>query len=315
MDSFWKHQRVFITGGAGFLGSHLVEKIRDKNCPHIFAPRSSEFDLRLLEDVKHAISLFRPTLIIHAAAASGGIKANLNNPAGFFYDNAIMGIFLQKIACEHKVRKFVQVGSVCSYPKFTSSPFKETDLWNGYPEESNAPYGLAKKMLLVQGQALHAQYAFNSIHLLLTNLYGPKDNFDLQTSHTIPALIRKCLEAKKLKSSYVEVWGTGSASREFLYVEDAAEAIISAAEKYDSPDPINIGNGKEIKISELVPLIFKLCGFKGSIRWNLSMPDGQPRRCLDISKAKKEFGFLAKTNLKVGLKRTIEWYKNAEETK
>lgn len=304
----WKSKRVMVTGGSGFLGSQVVKKLQEKDCQHLIIPRSKQYDLR---DPYIAMALLKdtqPDLIIHLAASVGGIEANRKNPGAFFYDNLSMGIHLIEAARQAGVEKFLTCGTICSYPKYTPVPFKEEDLWNGYPEETNAPYGLAKKMLLVQGLAYRQQYDFNSIFLLPVNLYGPGDNFDLVTSHVIPALIRKCIEAKEQGRDHISVWGSGKATREFLYVEDAAEAIVLAAENYDGSEPVNIGTGKEITIKELVEAIVHETGFKGEIRWDPTKPDGQPRRCLDVQKAKNYFGFAAKVDLKTGLEKTVQWY-------
>jgi GDP-L-fucose synthase len=297
-----------VTGGAGFLGRAVVHRLEASGATDVFVPRSAEYDLRTLEGIDRALADGRPDLIIHLAAVVGGIGANRENPGRFFYENAIMGIQLMEQARIAGVSKFVQVGTVCSYPKFTPVPFHEDDLWNGYPEETNAPYGLAKKMLLVQGQAYRAQYGFNVIHLVPVNLYGPGDNFDPASSHVIPALIKKCVEAREAGADDIEVWGTGAASREFLYVEDAAEGIALAAERYDGADPVNLGVGHEITIRELVELIVRLTGFAGVIRWDASKPDGQPRRALDTSRARARFGFVARTTFEDGLQRTSAWY-------
>jgi GDP-L-fucose synthase len=285
-----------------------VERLRELGCRQIIVPRSSQYDLRNPQTALTLIQETRPELIIHLAASVGGIEANRKNPGSFFYDNLTMGTHLMEAARVANVEKFVSCGSICSYPKFTSVPFKEDDLWNGYPEETNAPYGLAKKMLLVQSQAYKQQYGFNSIFLLPVNLYGPRDNFDLETSHVIPALIRKCLEAIQQGKDQIIVWGSGKATREFLYVEDAAEAILLAAEDYDESKPVNIGTGTEISIKDLTELIAIQTGFKGQIIWDTSKPDGQPRRCLDVQRAKECFGFEAKVSLEEGLKKTIDWY-------
>lgn len=306
--SFWSEKKVLLTGGSGFLGSFVFEKLIQKGVlkENIVIPRSKDLDLRIWENCVKAVH--GVDIVIHLAAKVGGIGFNQKYPAILFYDNAIMGIQIIEAARIEKVKKIVILGTICAYPKFTPVPFKEKHLWNGYPEETNAPYGLAKKMLLVQSQAYRKQYGTNSIYLLLVNLYGPKDNFDLESSHVIPALIRKFVYAKKNNISFVEVWGTGEASREFLYVEDAAEAIVLASEKYDLDEPLNIGAGFEIKIKDLVEKIAKLVDYNGEIRWNTSKPDGQPRRCLNTDKAIKYFGFQAKTSLDEGLKKTIEWY-------
>jgi len=308
------NQKIIITGGAGFLGSHLVKKYQEEGLPkeNIFVPRSKDYDLRKTSDIKRILDYFPPDKIIHLAANVGGIGYNQENPGSLFYDNLIMGVQLMEEARKRKVKKFIAIGTVCAYPKFTPVPFKEEDLWNGYPEETNAPYGLAKKMLLVQAQAYRKQYNFNAIYLLPVNLYGPGDNFDPKSSHVIPALIHRIPLAKKNNNPYVTVWGTGKASREFLYVKDAAEGIFLASEKYNKPEPVNLGSGMEITIKELAEVIKRLAGFKGKIRWDTSRPDGQPRRCLDISKANDEFGFKAKTNFEEGLKKTIEWYEKNE---
>jgi GDP-L-fucose synthase len=304
-------KRITVTGGKGFLGTHLIRKLKeDRGCQNVFIADLPEYDLRKLENIKKMFDEQNPDIIIHLAAVVGGIGANRENPGRFFYDNAIMGIHLMHEGYLRGIEKFVALGTICCYPKFTPVPFKEEDLWNGYPEETNAPYGLAKKMLLVQAQAYRQQYEFNAIFLMPVNLYGPGDNFDPKTSHVIPALIRKCIEAKERGDDQIVVWGTGNASREFLYVEDAAEGIILATEKYDKPDPINLGAGFEIRIKNLAELIVKLTGFLGKITWDSSKPDGQPRRMLDTSKAEKEFGFKTKTSFENGLKKTIDWYIN-----
>jgi GDP-L-fucose synthase len=308
MTDFWTTRRVMVTGGNGFLGSAVVGRLRDAGATRIFVPRSSEYDLRTRDGIARALADARPDLIIHLAAVVGGIGANRENPGRFFYENAIMGIELMEQARLAGVAKFVGIGTVCSYPKFTPVPFHEDDLWGGYPEETNAPYGLAKKMLLVQGQAYRAQYGFNAIHLLPVNLYGPGDNFDPASSHVIPALIRKCLEARDRGDSYIEVWGTGAASREFLYVDDAAQGIVLAAERYDDGDPVNLGVGAEITIRALVELIARLTRYNGELRWDATKPDGQPRRALDTTRARERFGFAAGTSFEDGLRRTIEWY-------
>ena len=306
--TFWKDKTFLVTGGAGFLGSHLIERMKEKGVVHenIRVTRSKTTDLRIWEHCVDAVQDI--DVVIHLAAKVGGIGYNRNNPATLFYDNAMMGIQLMEAARRGGVEKFVQVGTVCAYPKFTPVPFKEEDLWNGYPEETNAPYGVAKKMLLVQAQAYREQYGFNAIYLLPVNLYGPRDNFDPESSHVIPALIRKFVEAKKEGSDTVEVWGTGSASREFLYVDDAARGVVLATELYNKPDPVNLGSGMEIPIKDLVALIGELTGFDGEIVWDITKPDGQPRRCLDVSRAREEFGFEAEMGFREGLKRTIEWY-------
>jgi len=306
--SFWESKRVMVTGGSGFLGSYVVEKLKTAGCGSVFVPLHSNYDFVRMEDVIRAYNDANPQIVIHLAAVVGGIGANREMPGKFFYDNLIMGAQLMEIARQRKVEKFVAIGTVCAYPKYTPVPFKEEDLWNGYPEETNAPYGLAKKMLLVQSQAYRQQYGFNSIFLLPVNLYGPRDNFDLNSSHVIPALIRKCVEAVERKQDTLVVWGTGKASREFLYVEDCADAIVLAAEKYNKSEPVNIGSGKEITIAELTRIIAEETGFHGKIVWDTTKPDGQPRRCLDTHKAEIEFGFKAATDFREGLRRTITWY-------
>jgi len=309
--SFWPGRRVMVTGGAGFLGTAVTARLRGAGADEIFVPRSSEFDLTTADGVAGALAAGRPDLVIHLAAVVGGIGANRENPGKFFYENAVMGVQLMEQSRLAGVAKFVQIGTVCSYPKFTPVPFHEDDLWNGYPEETNAPYGLAKKMLLVQGQAYREQYGFDVIHLIPVNLYGPGDNFDPRSSHVIPALIKKCEDASAAGLDEIVVWGTGSATREFLYVEDAAEAIVLAAERYDGAEPVNLGAGLEISIRDLVQLIAKLTGFKGRIVWDASKPDGQPRRMLDTSRAATSFGFVAKTSFEEGLRRTFDSYRQA----
>ncbi len=305
---FWRDKTVLVTGGGGFLGQHVVAKLNAAGCKKVIAPRRSDYDLLEREQIVGLLKSAKPDLVIHLAASVGGIGANQSHPAEFFYDNAIMGIELIEQARRLNVGKFVCLGTICAYPKFAPLPFREEDLWNGYPEETNAPYGLAKKMLLVQSQAYRQEYGFNCIYLLPVNLYGPKDNFDPQTSHVIPALIRKMLEAKARGERTVTCWGTGSASREFLYVDDAADAILLAAERYDKPEAVNVGSGHEISIRELAALLCQLTGFEGELVWDRTRPDGQPRRRLDITGAEREFGFLAKTSLADGLRQTIEWY-------
>ena len=303
-----KNRRILVTGGAGFLGKHLVAGLKGRGCKDIFIPLIENYDLTDMGAVKKLYADAKPDIVIHLAAKVGGIGANRDNAGRFFYDNLMMGAQVMEIGRQAGVEKFVALGTVCAYPKFTPIPFKEEDLWNGYPEETNASYGLAKKMLLVQSQGYRQQYGFNGIFLLPVNLYGPGDNFDPGSSHVIPALIKKCIDAQRDSSSSITVWGTGKVTREFLYVEDAAEAIILAAEKYDKPDPVNIGSGFEISIKDLTDLIVKLTDFKGKIVWDRSKPDGQPRRCLDTSRAAKEFGFKAKTKFEEGLKKTIDAY-------
>ena len=308
--NFWQQKRVMVTGGGGFLGSYVVEKLQELGAKHIFVPRSREYDLTMKDAVERAYREAKPDLVIHLAAKVGGIGANQANPGKFFYENLEMGIQMMEVGRQRGIEKFVAIGTVCAYPKYSPAPFKEENLWNGYPEETNAPYGLAKKMLLVQAQAYREQYGFNAIYLLPVNLYGPRDNFDPESSHVIPALIRKCVLAStsKFQPSSMTVWGTGKATREFLYVEDAAEGILLAAEKYDKPMPVNLGSGGEISIKELVERIAQLTGYQGKIIWDFSKPDGQPRRLLDTSRAFQEFGFKAKTKLEDGLRKTVEWY-------
>jgi GDP-L-fucose synthase len=308
--AFWPEQKVLVTGGSGFLGTHVVRKIREQGCQAVTVPRSRDVDLREKEAIVRLYEQAQPDMIIHLAAVVGGIGANRQHPGKFFYDNAIMGLQLIEQARLSGIRKFVVIGTVCSYPKYTPVPFSEADLWDGYPEETNAPYGLAKKMLLVQAQAYRQEYGLNAIYLVPVNLYGPGDNFHLETSHVIPALIRKCLEAAEAEREEVIVWGTGKASMEFLYVEDAAEAIVLAAERYNDPEPVNLGSGIEITIKELAELTAELCGFTGRLTWDATKPDGQPRRCLETSRAARAFGFQAQTDFREGLKRTIAWYRD-----
>ena len=302
------NKRIVVTGGTGFLGCHVVEELGRAGSRNVFVPRSREYDLRKPEAVARMYRDFRPEVVIHLAAKVGGIGANRENPGSFFYENLVMGIELMEQARLHGVDKFVAIGTVCAYPKLTPVPFKEEDLWSGYPEETNAPYGLAKKMLLVQAQAYRHQYGFNAIYLLPVNLYGPGDSLDPANSHVIPALIKKCVDATEDGAESIEVWGTGRASREFLYVGDCARAIVLATERYNKQDPVNIGVGSEITIRDLTALIAELTGFKGAIVWDPTKPDGQPRRCLDVSRAEREFGFRATTDFVEGLRRTIEWY-------
>jgi len=304
----WSRGSLMVTGGGGFLGQAVVRQLRSAGAQEIFVPRSRDYDLRTVDGVRAALAEGKPSVVIHLAAVVGGIGANRDNPGRFFYENAIMGIQLLEQARLAGVEKFVTIGTVCSYPKFTPVPFREDDLWDGYPEETNAPYGLAKKMLLVQGQAYRQQYGMNAIYLIPVNLYGPGDNFDPGSSHVIPALIKKCIDARESGAGEIEVWGTGNASREFLFVGDAAEGIALAADRYDGADPVNLGVGREITIRELVKLIVGLTGFDGTVLWNSSLPDGQPRRALDTVRAREAFGFVARTGFEDGLRRTIEWY-------
>jgi GDP-L-fucose synthase len=299
---------MLVTGGAGFLGSRVVEELQRLQPADVVVPRSAEYDLTQAEAIDRLLADARPDIVIHLAAVVGGIGANRAHPGRFFYENAVMGIELMERARRAGVDKFVAVGTVCAYPKFTPTPFSEDDLWDGYPEETNAPYGLAKKMLLVQAQAYRQEYGFDAIYLLPVNLYGPGDNFDLETSHVIPAMIRKFAEAKERGEPSVSLWGTGSATREFLYVDDAARGIVLATERYDEPDPVNLGSGEEISIRELAETIAELVGFEGDLVWDTTKPDGQPRRLLDTSRAKERFGFVAAVPLREGLRRTIDGY-------
>ena len=307
-------RRVLVTGGGGFLGRHVLARLAMSGASNVAAPRSSAHDLRTREGIDAALAEARPDIVIHLAAVVGGIGANRENPGRFFYENAIMGIQLIEQARLAGVTKFVTVGTVCAYPKFTPVPFHEEDIWAGYPEETNAPYGLAKKMLLVQGQAYREQYGFDVIHLIPVNLYGPGDNFDPASSHVIPALIKKAVDAREAGASHIEVWGTGQASREFLYVEDAAEGIVLATERYDGSEPVNLGVGREISIRDLTQTIVGLTGFRGEVRWDASKPDGQPRRALDTSRAKDRFGFVARTSFEDGLRRTVDWYEQTRHS-
>jgi GDP-L-fucose synthase len=307
--SFWDNRRVVVTGGHGFLGSFVVEKIRSSGCTNIILPRSREYDLREKTEALRLYKDARPDIFIHLAAVVGGIGANRQNPGRFFYDNAAMGLNVIEAARIAGVEKFVCVGTICSYPKFTPVPFREKNFWDGYPEETNAPYGLAKKMLLVQLQAYREQYGLRGIYLTPVNLYGPRDNFDLESSHVIPALIRKCWEARQARASEITAWGTGNVTREFLYAADAAEAIVLASEKYSDPDLVNLGSGEEITIRDLLEKIRLMTDYRGIVLWDGTKPDGQPRRCLDTSLAFARFGWKSKTSLQVGLQETISWFK------
>jgi GDP-L-fucose synthase len=307
-------KRILVTGGAGFLGSHVISRLRTIGCRRIIAPRSAEYDLTREPDVLRLMQVERPEVVLHLAAKVGGIGANRKYPGTFLYQNLIMGTHLIEASRQYGVEKFVMVGTICSYPKFTPVPFKESDLWNGYPEETNAPYGLAKKMLLAQLQAYKQEFGFNGVNAMIVNLYGPNDNFDLESSHVIPALIRKCIEAKERGDKVLPVWGTGKPTREFIYVADAAEALVRATEVLDTPDPVNIGSGVEIPIGDLVKLIAEKTGFTGELRFDPNMPDGQPRRCLDVTRAKELLGFEARTTLAQGIEKTIDWYLSARRT-
>lgn len=306
---YWQDKRVCVTGGAGFLGSFVTARLHERGAKEVFIPTIEKYDLVQLDSIRQMLDDSNPNIIIHLAAQVGGIGANREHPAEFFYSNLMMGVQLIHEAWLRGVEKFVALGTICAYPKFTPIPFKEENLWDGYPEETNAPYGLAKKMLLVQSQAYRQQYGFNSIFIMPVNLYGPRDNFKPESSHVIPALIKKCVEAVESGADSIEVWGDGTPTREFLYVEDAAEGILLATEKYDSPEPINLGSGMEISIKHLVELIAHLTGFKGRIIWDTSKPNGQPRRRLDVTRAEQAFGFIAGTSFEEGLKKTIEWYR------
>jgi GDP-L-fucose synthase len=309
MGGFFEDRRVVVTGGAGFLGGYIVEGLQKRGCKNILVPKIEDYDLVNMADVVRMYNDMKPDIVIHLAAVVGGIGANREHPGEFFYKNLMMGVQLIEQGRIHNIEKFVAIGTVCAYPKFTPVPFREEDLWNGYPEETNAPYGLAKKMLLVQSQAYRAQYGFNSIFLLPVNLYGPSDNFDPKSSHVIPALIKKCVDAIESSADRIDCWGTGKVSREFIYAADAAEGILLATEHYNGAEPVNIGAGFEITIKELVEKIANITGFKGEIHWDSSKPDGQPRRHLDVSRAKEYFGFEAKTGFEEGLQETIKWYR------
>jgi GDP-L-fucose synthase len=306
--NFWPDQRVVVTGGAGFLGTHVVAALQQRGCKDVTAPRSKEYDLRDRAAIRRLLETAKPTIVLHLAAVVGGIGANREHPGKFFYENAIMGIELIEQARQFKLSKIVVVGTICAYPKFTPVPFKEDDIWNGYPEETNAPYGVAKKALLVQCQSYREEYGLNGVYLLPVNLYGPRDNFDPSSSHVIPALIKKCVDARDSGAKFIECWGTGSATREFLYVDDATEGILLAAERYNKSDPVNLGAGQEISIKTLVETVARLTKFQGEIRWDATKPDGQPRRCLDTTRAEREFGFRAATPFEEGLRKTIAWY-------
>lgn len=304
----WWEKRFLVTGGSGFLGSHVVDYLKASGAERVFVPRSRDFDLRKPQDAFALLNRVEADVIIHLAAHVGGIGANRENPGAFFYDNLMMGVNVMQQAMLHRVEKFVTVGTVCAYPKYAPIPFREEELWNGYPEETNAPYGIAKKALLVMGQAYREQYGLNAVYVLPTNLYGPRDNFDPRSSHVIPALMLKCLEAKERGQDHIDVWGTGSASRDFLYVEDAARGIVQIAAHYDSPEPINLGSGREVTIRELVEQIAAVTGFEGELRWDASKPDGQPRRRLDITRAREAIGFEPQASLRAGLRLTFNWY-------
>jgi GDP-L-fucose synthase len=306
--NFWQEQRVIVTGGAGFLGSFVVAGLKTRGCTDIFVPRSRDCNLLDRTAIARLFKDTQPTMVLHLAAVVGGIGANREHPGKFFYENAIMGIELIEQARQFHLSKLLVAGTICAYPKYTPVPFQEEELWNGYPEETNAPYGVAKKAILVQCQAYRQEYGLNAVYLLPVNLYGPRDNFDPQSSHVIPALIKKCVDARERGDKFIECWGTGNPTREFLYVEDAAEGILLAAERYDKLDPVNLGSGREISIRDLVSLIAKLTGFPGEIRWDPTKPDGQPRRCLNVEKAQREFGFQARTPFEEGLRNTIQWY-------
>jgi GDP-L-fucose synthase len=309
MSEFWDKHRIVVTGGAGFLGSYVLDGLKQRGARHVFVPHIEDYDLTSLSEIKRMYDEMQPDIVIHLAAVVGGIGANREHPGEFFYKNLIMGVQLIEEGRLRGIEKFVAIGTVCAYPKYTPVPFKEDDIWNGYPEETNAPYGLAKKMLLVQSQAYRQEYGFNSIFLLPVNLYGPRDNFDPKSSHVIPALIKKCVDAVNNGEDRIIVWGSGDVSREFIYAEDAAEGILLATEKYNEPEPVNIGFGFEITIKDLLNKIVKLTGFKGEVIWDKSQPDGQPRRCLDTTRAFEKFGFRAKTDFDEGLRRTVEWYR------
>lgn len=306
--SFWSEKKVVVTGGAGFLGSYVVDALRDRGCTHVTVPRSADFDLREVSNIERLYEQSQPDIVLHLAAVVGGIGANRAHPGAFFYDNLIMGTQLLEYARRHEISKFVTVGTVCSYPKFTPVPFVETDLWEGYPEETNAPYGVAKKALLVQSQAYREEYGMDAIFLMPTNLYGPRDNFDLETSHVIPAMIRKFDEAKSRSDQEVVLWGDGSPTREFIYAADVADGLLRATEVYEEPEPVNLGSGKEVSIKDLAEAVKTIVGFQGDIRWDTSMPNGQPRRCLSTTRANEKFGFQSRTELSEGLAATYDYY-------
>ena len=309
--SYWDDTSVMVTGGSGFLGGHLIDDLESRSdSVEVFVPRSSEYDLRDRAAIERALSDADPDVVMHLAASVGGIGANRKNPGRYFYDNAIMGIELMEAARQYGVEKLTILGTICAYPKHTPVPFEEAELWNGFPEETNAPYGVAKRALHTMSESYRAQYDFNSIYLMPVNLYGPRDNFDLETSHVIPALIRKCLEARDRGDDSITAWGTGSATREFLYVKDAASGILDATERYDSSDPVNLGSGEELSIHDLVHLIADLTDFEGDVEWDTSKPDGQPRRKLDTTRARERFGWEASTSLEAGLRETIAWYED-----
>jgi GDP-L-fucose synthase len=313
MPIAWPSERVVVTGGAGFLGSYVQDELRRRGAREIFVPRSKDYDLVQMDAVRALYRDAKPTIVLHLAARVGGIGANRDNPGKFFYDNLMMGVQLAEVGRQVGLRKLVSLGTICAYPKFCPVPFKEEDLWNGYPEETNAPYGIAKKALLVQSEAYRQQYGFDSVVLFPVNLYGPKDNFDLHTSHVIPALVRKCVEARARGDRNIVAWGTGAASREFLHARDAAEGIVTAAERYEKSEAVNLGAGFEITIRDLVPLVARLCRFEGEIVWDATKPDGQPRRMLDTSKALREFGWKARTPFEDGLRETVAWFEQNRE--
>lgn len=312
MTNSWTEKRIWITGGTGFLGQVVARKLRERGCAQVSATGRQDYDLRRLEEVQCGLAELRPNLVIHLAGIVGGIGANREHLAEFFYDNLMMGAQLMHASWKTGVDKFVAIGTICAYPKFTPTPFREDDLWNGYPEETNAPYGLAKKMLLVQAQAYRQQYGWNAIYLLPVNLYGPGDNFDPASSHVIPALIKRFVDAQQAGADHIVAWGDGSPTREFLYVDDAADGILLATERYNKPDPVNLGSGMEISIKDLAHKIAHYVGFAGEIRWDTSKPNGQPRRRLDVSRAEREFGFRAQMGFEEGLRRTVEWYKKVQ---